>query len=91
MNPLSVVKNIILAESQWFTPNDGDVADAYKKVYTDYNKWFELSKRQAHNAKTNFSFDKMAELLDNILETKVPKQVELKLPQLKKISLNNVK
>ena len=91
VNPLSVVKNIILAESQWFTPNDGDVADAYKKVYTDYNKWFELSKRQAHNAKTNFSFDKMAELLDNILETKVPKQVELKLPQLKKISLNNVK
>jgi len=87
----SVVKNMILAESQWFTPNDGDVADAFKKVYTDYNKCIELSKRQAHHAKTNFSFDKMAEVLDAILEAKVPRQIELKLPTLKKISLNNDK
>jgi len=81
-------KNMILAESQWFTPNDGEVADAFKSVYNDYNKHLEKSKRQAHFAKTNFSFDKMAEVLDNILESKVPKQVELKLPTLKKV--NNI-
>ena len=78
-------KNMLLQEAQWFTPNDGDVADAFRNVYDQYKKYFELSKRQGHYAKTNFSFDKMAELLDNILETKVPKQVELKLPKLKKI------
>ena len=33
----------------------------------------------------NFSFDKMAEVLDNMFETKIPKQVELKLPKLKKV------
>jgi hypothetical protein len=32
----------------------------------------------------------MAELLDNILETKIPKQVELKLPKLKKVELPKI-
>jgi len=84
-------QNMILAESQWFTPNDASVADAFKNVYNDYKKYFDLSKRQAHHAKTNFSFDKMAEVLDNIFETKTPKPVELKLPQLKKIELPKLK
>jgi hypothetical protein len=83
------VKNMILAESQWFTPNDGDVADAFKDVYKEYNKHLDRAKRQAHHAKTNFSFDKMAEILDNILETKVSKQVELVLPKLRKIEFQN--
>ena len=81
----SVVKNMILPEAQWFTPNDADVADAFKNIFSNYKKYTELSKRQAHYVKENFTIDKMAEVLDNILETKVPKQVELKLPKLKKI------
>jgi glycosyltransferase involved in cell wall biosynthesis len=78
-------QNMILAESQWFTPNDGEVAKAFKNVYSDYKKYSELGKRQAHYSKTNFSFDKMAEVLDGILESKIVKQVELKLPKLNKI------
>jgi glycosyltransferase involved in cell wall biosynthesis len=78
-------KNMILAESKWFTPNDKEVADAFKNIYDYYSKYLENAKRQAHYAKTNFSFDKMAEVLDSILEAKVPKHVELKLPTLKKI------
>jgi hypothetical protein len=91
VHPSVVVQNMILPESQWFTPNDGEVANAYKSVYEYYNKHVENSKRQAHYAKTNFSFDKMAEVLNNILETKVPKQVELKLPSLKKLDLPKLK
>ena len=91
VHPSAVVPNMILADSQWFTPNDNEVANAYKKVYENYSKCLEGSKRQAHHSKTNFSFDKMAEVLDNILESKVPKQVELKLPQLKKIELPKLK
>jgi glycosyltransferase involved in cell wall biosynthesis len=85
VHPSAQAKNMILAESQWFTPNDGEVADSFKSVYNDYKKYFELAKRQSHHSKTNFSFDKMAEALDNIFETKIPKQVELKLPTLKKV------
>ena len=85
VHPSAQIKNMILAESQWFTPNDADVADSFKDVYEKYNKHIDRAKRQAHYSKTNFSFDKMAELLDNIFENKIPKQVELKLPKLKKI------
>jgi len=90
VHPSAVSQNMVLAESQWFTPNDNSVADAFKNVFSNYEKYSELAKRQTHYSKTNFSFDKMAEVLDNILETKVPKQIELKLPQLKKIGLNKV-
>ena len=81
----ATAKNMILNEAQWFTPNDADVAVSFKNVYDNYKKYVELAKRQSHYAKENFSIDKMAEVLDTILETKVPKQVELKLPKLKKI------
>jgi len=81
----AAAKNMLLQEAQWFTPDDASVADAFKNVYNDYNKYVDLAKRQAHYAKTNFSFDAMAKLLDEILEDKVPKQVELKLPKLKKV------
>lgn len=91
VHPSAVVQNMILPESQWFTPNDSEVADAYKDVYEYYNKHLERAKRQSHYAKTNFSFDKMAEVLDNILELKVPKQMEVKLPSLKKLELPKLK
>lgn len=85
VHPSAAAKNMILTEAQWFTPNDADVAAAFKNVFENYKKYVELAKRQSHYAKENFSIDKMAEVLDAILETKVPKQVELKLPKLKKI------
>jgi glycosyltransferase involved in cell wall biosynthesis len=85
VHPSAAVKNMILEEAQWFTPNDASVADALENNYKDYNKYVELAKRQAHYAKTNFSFDKMAEVLDTILD-KAPRQVEIKLPKLKKLS-----
>jgi len=86
VHPSAQAKDMILSEAQWFTPDDASVAEAFRNVYSDYKKYFELSKRQAHHAKTNFSFDRMAELLDNIFESKVPKQIELKLPKLKKVN-----
>jgi glycosyltransferase involved in cell wall biosynthesis len=81
----SAAKNMILEEAQWFKPDDNEVGNSLLEVYNNYKKYSELSKRQAHYSKTNFSFDKMAEVLDNILETKVTKQVELKLPTLPKL------
>jgi hypothetical protein len=90
VHPSAVAKNMILSEAQWFTPNDISVANSFKDVYENYNKYLESSKRQAHYSKTNFSFDKMAEVLDNIFENKIPKQVELKLPKLNLPKLKKV-
>ena len=84
VHPSAQAKDMILAESQWFTPDDSSVAEAFNNVYNDYSKYQELGKRQARYTLNNFSFDKMAEKLDQILD-KVPKQVELKLPTLPKL------
>jgi hypothetical protein len=85
VHPSAVAKDMILSEAQWFTPNDISVANSFKDVFENYNKYLESSKRQSHYSKTNFSFDKMVEVLDNIFENKIPKQVELNLPKLKKV------
>jgi glycosyltransferase involved in cell wall biosynthesis len=85
IHPSAAVQNMILNEAQWFRPDDISVANSFKDVFENYNKYLESSKRQAHYSKTNFSFDKMVEALDNIFENKIPKQVELKLPKLKKV------
>lgn len=89
----AVVKNIILKESQWFTPDPIDVGKAYKEVFKDYKQWLVKAKRQGHKSRTQFSYEAMVETLKNILETNIPefpKQVELSLPKLNLPKLKKV-
>jgi hypothetical protein len=56
-----------------------------KDVYKKYKQYIIKSKQQKNFSKTHFSFEKMQELVNNILTTNVPnfpKQVELNLPKL---------
>lgn len=81
----AAVEKMILQESQWFTPNDTEAATALRVVYDNYKKYTELAKRQGYKSRTSFSWEKMAEQLDQILSSNLPtfaKQVELKLPTL---------
>jgi len=90
VHPSAVIDKMILRESQWFTPDPIEVGRALKEVYDDYDKWKTAAKRQGHKSRTQFSYDNMRETLDNLLTQYVPefpKQVQLKLPQLKKIEL----
>lgn len=94
VHPSAAVKNMILTESQWFTPDDAQVGQAYKDVYDNYTKWKELAKRQGHRSRTQFSYEKMTETLGSLLTQYVPefpKQVQLKLPTLNKIQLPKLK
>jgi glycosyltransferase involved in cell wall biosynthesis len=82
----AVVQNIILAESQWFSPDHGSIGNLMKDVQKNYKQYAEKAKRQAFYSKTNFSWDKMKEKLDELLSKNIPnlaKKVELKLPELK--------
>jgi hypothetical protein len=90
VHPSAAAKDIILTEAQWFSPNITQAKYYLKDIYEDYKKYQELAKQQAHHCKTNFNFDKMKEVLNTYLEL-VPKQVKLKLPQLKKIELPKLK
>ena len=82
---------MILAESMWFTVEENVAADALTELHKNYKKWNDGAKRQAYRSRNEFSLEKMAEKINNILDTRVPKQAEFKLPQLKKIELPKLK
>lgn len=86
VHPSAAVQNMILQESQWFSPNVSQAKHYLKDVQDNYKKYKELAKQQSYKCKTEFSFDKMKELLGTYLD-RVPKQVQLQLPKLKKIEL----
>lgn len=90
VHPSAQVQNMILGESHWFSPDVSKAKYYLEEVYEKYNKYNELSKRQSHVSKTRFSYKEMKDLLAIYLD-KIPKQVGLQLPQLKKIELPKLK
>jgi glycosyltransferase involved in cell wall biosynthesis len=89
----AAVKNILLPDALWFSPDPIDVGRALKDVHKNYKKWKTAAKRQAHKSRTQFSYEAMVETLKNILETNIPefpKQVELSLPKLNLPKLKKV-
>ena len=72
-------------EYQWFQVSPKHFINALKSVQQKYKKFVVPAKKQGHHIKTNFSFDNMKELVNNILDKNIPefpKQVELSLPTL---------
>ena len=93
-HPSAYVQGIILKEGLWFAPDIVQVNRALNDVFLNYKKYSELAKRQAFKSKNEFLFEKMVEKLKHILDKNVselPKQIELKLPQLKKVELPKLK
>lgn len=86
VHPSAVVQNIILAESQWFSPDINQVKYYLKEVYENYKKYKELAKQQAYSCKTNFNYEKMKQLLLQQISN-IPTQNQLVLPTLKKVEL----
>jgi glycosyltransferase involved in cell wall biosynthesis len=88
IHPSTAVQNILLPESQWFKPDDNQAGHALVQVYENHKEYQEKAKRLAYKNKQNFSFEKMTEKLDELIKqyfSEFPKQIELKLPKLKKI------
>jgi glycosyltransferase involved in cell wall biosynthesis len=87
----AVVQDMLLPESAWFTVNYERASKILVDVYKNYNKYVDNAKKQSYRSRTEFSLEKMGEKLLSILDSKVPKSVEFKLPQLKKIELPKIK
>ena len=86
----STKNQFLLPESQWFSPDHGEVGFYLRDVFENYKNYTEKAKRQAFKSKNEFSWDKMKEKVDEILTKSIPefpKEVKLALPQLKKIEL----
>ncbi len=82
----SSIQNEVLVEgSSWFFPYDNHAMAAMKEVQKNYDKYRVNAKKLGYRNRTNFSFNKMKEELDNLLTKylpEFPKQIELKLPKL---------
>ena len=90
----AVVPNMLIADSQWFQPDDAQVGHALKELFENYKSFIPGAKKQASISKNKFSFEKMTELLGRILDTKtqpIPKFIPLTLPKLNKIELPKLK
>jgi len=85
--PNSFPKGYTNPESQWSTVNYGIASRLMSDVFQNYDKYKVRGKKQMIVNRENFSFEAMKEklvgMVDEILGD-VPKQVELKLPTLKK-------
>lgn len=82
----SAANQFLIKESSWFKADPKSIEDTLKAVYENYSKYVDNAKRQGHQSRTQFSFDKMVERLSEILEKNVPKlsvPQMIKLPKLK--------
>ena len=90
----AAVKDMILEESHWFTPNFGEAGYYLRDMFENYKPYKEKAIRQAYHSKTNFDFYHMKSVIDNFISQyapEFPKQVKLKLPKIKKIELPKLK
>ena len=83
----SAANKWILKESKWFKPDLNIIGSVLKDMFKNYKNYVVKGKQQGHYSRTNFSFDKMTELLGTYLDkyVKVPEEVKLQLPTLEKI------
>ena len=87
----SAANNMLMKEAQWFNVNPSYVGHYLIDIFENYKKYQNLAKRQGYYSRTNFSFEKMKEKLDETFTAMIPqfpKQVTLKLPKLKKLGEN---
>jgi len=81
----AVVKNVLIPESTWFQADDAQVGKGYKDIVKNYKKYLTKAKRLGHKNRTEFSYGKMVEKIDEYLTqytSNLTKQVELNLPKL---------
>ena len=83
----AVQENLLIEKSKWFSPDINFVSLLLKDYVNSYKSYQVNGKRLGYYCKTNFSFDIMQKKLEEVLDENAPKKVEIKLPNIKKISL----
>jgi len=90
----SAANKWLIEEAEWFKVNNGEVGKAFKYVYEKYKDYKIKAKKQGYKNRNIFSFEKMQELVGDILDRNIPnfpKEMELKLPELNLPKLEKLK
>lgn len=85
VHPSAVWDKVILSESSWFTVDYGSAGAVMVDVIENYKNYEVNAKKQATLIKKEYSLDAMATKLLDVLDKFAPKQIPIKLPQLKKV------
>lgn len=86
----SAQNTMILKDTLWFSVDQGQIGHYMKDIFENYKKYTDNANRQAYKSKTEFSWIKMKDKVDELFTKNIPefpKEVALKLPQPKKIEL----
>ena len=90
----SAANQFLLKDSQWFSPDQGQIGYYLKDMFENYKKYTEGAKRQAYRNKQKFSWESMKDDLNYYFKEYIPefpKEVELVIPKLSKINLPSLK
>ena len=82
----SAANKWLLKESKWFQVSPKHAIGVFTDVHKKYKTFTERSRKQSHHIKTSFSWENMKDLIEKVLNKNIPdfpKQIELKLPELK--------
>ena len=85
----AIWETVINKGSRWFTVDYNKAAEKMQDVFSKYNIFLKKSKLSLISMKTKWSYNKMHERFEKIMDTNVPKfavKSEIKLPKLNKIS-----
>jgi glycosyltransferase involved in cell wall biosynthesis len=91
----AVWKDVLMGEAKWFNVDEKIASKALKDIWKNYKNYIVNSRKSRQHIKDHFSYEKMKEKLNNILENNVKiqsplnlpnnNQSKLQLPKLKKI------
>ena len=82
-------EHIIIEQSQWFTVDESQARKALTFVFENEYEIKSKGESLMHHNREKFTHEKMTELLNEVMDKytdKLPSQVGLKLPKLKKIN-----
>ena len=86
----SAANEFLRNDSQWFSPDQGQIGHYLKDIFENYKNYTEGAKRQAYRSKQKFNWDEMKNDIDRLFNEYIPEfpqEVALKLPSLKKLEL----
>lgn len=86
IHPSAEVKDMLMKDSQWFQFDIDYTIKLFKDYFKNYKTYVERNRKLKHHCKENFSFSKMVIKLEEIIDKNAPKQVEIKIPKINKIS-----
>jgi len=84
----AVWEGVLNRDSSWFTVNYKLAAETLQKVHKKYKTYLSESKKSVNEMETRWSYNKMREKFNTMLDNYLPKfaeKVSLKLPELKKL------